>query len=243
MEAIILAGGLGTRLGALTKDTPKPLLPVAGRPFLEYLLAALDGAGCARGVLSIGHLGHLISAEFGEQYRKMRLCYAVEDAPLGTGGGMRNALRQCEARDVLLLNGDTWTEVDYGDMLNRHQAAGRPVTVCVRKVDDTGRYGRVQCEQGAITGFVEKGAAGPGWINTGVYAINRNAVQACNLPERFSFEKDFLERFVDQLRPAAYETSGKFIDIGVPEDYRLAQTLLLDQGFLATIGNDQSTDQ
>lgn len=226
MEAIVLAGGLGTRLAGRLNGVPKPMAPVAGRPFLEILLHQLQRAGCGRVVLSVGHLHSVIQDHFGSAFGGMRLDYSIESAPLGTGGAIRRALQQVNEIAALVLNGDTFLDADYATMLRFHAAEAARMTMAVTHRDDLARYGGVLVTDGRISGFQEKGRSGPGWINAGAYAIDTEMSWPANLPEKFSFETDFLAPEVSQLAPAAYEVDGFFLDIGVPEDLDRAQTEL-----------------
>jgi D-glycero-alpha-D-manno-heptose 1-phosphate guanylyltransferase len=225
MEAIVLAGGFGTRLAARLEGIPKPMAPVAGRPFLEILLAQLARAGCSHVVLSVGYLHQVIQAHFGAAFRGMRLDYAVESQPLGTGGAIRFALGQT-SEDTVVFNGDTFLDADFNRMLRFHSTQAASVTLAVAHVDDLARYGGVAIEDDRIVGFEEKGHSGPGWINAGVYALSRNLAWPAALAERFSIERDFFEPELTRLRPAAYKVEGFFLDIGVPEDFDRAQTEL-----------------
>jgi len=226
MEAIILAGGLGTRLAARLHGLPKSMAPVAGRPFLEILLAQLQRAGCARVLLSVGHLHAVIQARFGASFVGMSLAYVIEESPLGTGGAIRNTLPLAEENSVLVLNGDTFLNADYAAMLRFHLAEAAPLTMAVTRQPDIARYGGVVIESRRITGFEEKGRSGPGWINAGVYVFDRQIEWPPDLPQKFSIETDFLAPHVARLLPAAYEVDGFFLDIGVPEDLDRAQTEL-----------------
>jgi D-glycero-alpha-D-manno-heptose 1-phosphate guanylyltransferase len=230
MQAIVLAGGLGTRLRGVVPDLPKPLAPVAGRPFLAIVLAQLRAQGFDSAVLSVGYRHELIRDAFGDQFDAMALRYAVEDRPLGTGGAIRLAARQCGEADVFVLNGDSYAEVDFADMMAAHRRAGAALTVCAVEVADTGRYGRILVDDGRIAGFAEKGVAGPGLINAGVYAMRRDLLQQPGLPEAFSFETDVLAARLDELRPRAWVARGRFVDIGVPEDYARAQSMFAGAG-------------
>ena len=225
MEAVILAGGFGTRLRAVVPDLPKPLAPVAGRPFLAILLAELARQGFTRVVLSVGYKHELIRATFGEQFMGMEVAYAVEEQPLGTGGAIRLASRQCRGEEMFVLNGDSYVALDYAAMRASHRAARARLTLCAVEVPDVGRYGKVIIGNGRVTGFAEKGGSGPGCINAGVYLLAPALVQGDDLPEAFSFEQDFLTPRLQQLDPLAYVANGLFIDIGVPEDYARAETL------------------
>ena len=230
MEAIILAGGLGTRLAGRLDGVPKPMAPVAGRPFLEILLSQLARAGCTRAILSVGHLHEVIENYFGAEFRGVSISYAIEHAPLGTGGAIRNALRTATEYAVLVLNGDTFLDADYEAMLRFHQEQAAPLTIAVTHCANVARYGGVvmsgTSEGMHVTGFQEKGRAGAGWINAGAYAMNTDIAWPPQLTEKFSFETDFLAPEIASLAPAAYPVDGFFLDIGVPEDLDRAQTEL-----------------
>ena len=225
MQAIVLAGGLGTRLRGVVPDLPKPLAPVAGRPFLAIVLEQLRAQGFVSAVLSVGYRHELIRAAFGDRFDGLELGYAVEDRPLGTGGAIRMAARSCSESDVFVLNGDSYTELNFAEMQARHREANPPLTVCAVEVADVARYGRVLVENSRITGFSEKGSSGPGLINAGVYLMRRDLLESLNLPEVCSFEHEVLAIRLRELRPLVHATRGRFIDIGVPEDYARAQTM------------------
>ena len=223
MEAIILAGGLGTRLGAIAAYIPKPMVPIGGRPFLALLLDYLESQGVARIVLSVGHLRESITGYFGGRYNNVDIAYAVEESPLGTGGAIARSLRLTESDPVFVLNGDTFLELDYPAMLAAHARAGARLTVAVRAMDDAARYGKVVVEQGRIVAYREKEAAGEGLINGGVYVCSADLFDGYDVAAAFSFERDFLMRFSEKLRPGAFRAEGHFIDLGNPEDYHRAQ--------------------
>ena len=231
MEAIVLAGGLGTRLAGRLNNLPKPMAPVAGRPFLEILLGQLRRAGCARLVLSVGHLHETIENHFGAEFHGMRVDYAIESAPLGTGGAIRAALEQVSEESVLVLNGDTFLDADYALMLRLHEKESAPLTMAVTRSANLARYGGVVIrgtgEGLRVAGFQEKGRTGAGWINAGAYAMRKDLRWPADLPEKFSFETDFLAPHIDALAPAAFPVTGFFLDIGVPEDLDRAQTELV----------------
>jgi len=223
MEAIILAGGLGTRLASRLNGIPKPMASVAGRPFLDILLNQLSQVDCMRVLLSVGHLHNVIRDHFGDSYRGMRLDYVIERDALGTGGAIRAALNQASDDTVLVLNGDTFLQVNYLEMLKFHEAEMSRLTIAITHQADIGRYGEVVVTGKRITGFHEKSSLGPGWVNAGVYAIQRAIEWPKDLSERFSFERDFLHRELTALSPAAYKVNGLFLDIGIPEDLDRAQ--------------------
>ena len=230
MQAIVLAGGLGTRLRGVVPDLPKPLAPVNGRPFLAIVLRQLRAQGFDSVVLSVGYRHELIRQAFGDHFGALALVYVVEDRPLGTGGAIRLAARACSEADVFVLNGDSYADVDFADMQGRHCEARVPLTVCAVEVADAARYGRVVVGDSRVAGFVEKGTKGPGLINAGIYLMRRSLLEAPDLPEVFSFERDVLEARLGELRPLAYPTHGRFIDIGVPEDYSRAQGMFPPDG-------------
>lgn len=224
-EAIILAGGLGTRLRGVVDALPKPLAPVAGRPFLAWLLDALAEQGVRRAVLATGYLGELVEAAFGVSWRGMTLVYSREPAPLGTGGALVLAARQIARDAFLVLNGDTWLGLDYTALASSVSATGARIGVALARVPDVVRYGSVRVDHDRIIGFEEKGRSGPGLINGGVYSMCRDMLEGCPLGEAFSFERDVLLPAVSREPVIAYAHTQGFIDIGIPDDYRRAQTL------------------
>jgi D-glycero-alpha-D-manno-heptose 1-phosphate guanylyltransferase len=226
MEAIILAGGLGTRLKSRISGIPKPMAPVAGRPFLEYLLNGLAEAGFTRVLLSVGYLGRVVKDHFGNRWRDVRLDYVEEETPLGTGGAIRRSMNCVSGSRAFVLNGDTWLLVDYRAMDAQHQAADACFSIALSRVADTARYGGVDLSGSRIVGFIEKGRTGPGWINAGVYLLSSDFPWPNGLPERFSFEADVLYPLLPSLRHSVVLNEGYFLDIGVPEDFDRAQTSL-----------------
>jgi D-glycero-alpha-D-manno-heptose 1-phosphate guanylyltransferase len=226
MEAMVLAGGLGTRLAARLSGVPKAMAPVAGRPFLEILLRQLERAGCTRVLLSVGYLHAIIEGQLGAGFGAMRLDYSVEETPLGTGGAIRKTLAMAAEDAVLVVNGDTFLDAGYAEMMRFHREEGVRLTMAVTRQADMARYGGVMVRGKRVVGFEEKGRSGAGWINAGAYVISRDLKWPSGLAEAFSFEKDFLAKETSELSPAAYEVDGFFLDIGVPEDLDRAQTEL-----------------
>lgn len=226
MEAIVLAGGLGTRLENKLCGLPKPMAPVAGRPFLEILLSQLSRSGCTRVILSVGHLHNVIEDHFDAAWRGIGIAYSVENAPLGTGGAIRASLALGTEENILVLNGDTYLDADYAKMMRFHAGQSAPLTIAVAHQPDVARYGGVLLDNNRIVGFEEKGRSGPGWINAGAYAFRRDLAWPPSLPEKFSFETDFLAPETARLHPAAFKVEGFFLDIGIPEDLDRAQTEL-----------------
>lgn len=223
MQAIVLAGGLGTRLRSVVPDLPKPMAPVAGRPFLAWVLDRLVDAGFERAVLAVGYRFEAIRDHFGDNYRGMALHYSVEHTPLGTGGAIRLAADQVTALPVFILNGDTFLELDYAAMYAAHRQASARLSMAVCRVPDVGRYGALALQGDTVCGFLEKGGSGPGDINAGVYLLSADILQQIPVHTDFSFEQQLLVPRVAELRPLAFHTAGRFIDIGIPEDFERAQ--------------------
>jgi D-glycero-alpha-D-manno-heptose 1-phosphate guanylyltransferase len=225
-DAIVLAGGLGTRLRAVVPDRPKPMALVGGRPFLDYVLGHLAAHGLKHVVLSIGYMGEVIREHYGSAHEGMALSYAVETEPLGTGGALQLAMGQCRSDWAIAVNGDTLLDADPMALLAATRASGSPLGVVVREVPDTLRYGRCEVQDGRLVAFGEKGVAGQGYINGGMYAISRGLFQRQPLPERFSFETEILTAQLQAIRPCAMVSDAYFIDMGIPEDYARAQVEL-----------------
>lgn len=222
-EAIVLAGGFGTRLRSVVSDVPKPLAPVAGRPFLAWLLDALARGGLSRVVLATGYLGEMVEAAIGTRHGPLEIAYVREEAPLGTGGSLWAAMGATTGERVFALNGDTWQAADYAAMAAH--APGADLVFAVRPVEDRTRYGSVILDEGRLTGLREKGEAGPGLVNSGIYLLSRALLAKRPLAGAFSFEKEILER-PQGLDIRGFTVDGRFIDIGTPEDFSRAQTAL-----------------
>lgn len=223
MEAIILAGGRGTRLSSAVPDLPKPMASVAGRPFLSYLLATLVARGFTHICLSTGYKGEAILKHFGHTFEGTRLTYAREESPLGTGGAIRAAFPYTSAASVFVFNGDTLTDIDLQALQAQHERSGDQLTVALTEVCDSARYGTVSVAAEHITGFTEKGLSGRHYINAGIYLVRRGLFNTMRLPDAFSFEKEILMDHLSEVKPGAFLSSGYFIDIGIPEDYARAQ--------------------
>jgi len=226
MEAIILAGGFGTRLRPAVAGLPKSMADINGRPFLEFILDRLIVAGTEHVILSVGYLHEAIMDHFKSAYKGIKISYAVETEPLGTGGGIRMAMKHANSGDVLVLNGDTLFMLDLKAFSDFHTRSKSLFSLALRQVESTGRYGAVAIDkEGVITGFAEKNeSAGPGLINAGIYLISRKYFTGYSLPEIFSLEKDFIEKVYRTDKLYGFPGSDYFIDIGIPEDYNRAQT-------------------
>lgn len=225
-EAIILAGGFGTRLQTVVNDVPKPMAPVAGKPFLDYIFLYLKHYGITHVVLSTGYLAHKVSDRYKQEFEGIRVSYAVEETPLGTGGGIRLAMEQCHTEDILVLNGDSFFDVDLNSYVTQYNSCGSGGALALRKVGNAARYGTISLGSGQrILAFKEKDSIEkPGLINGGVYLLNRNIfLEHTPAAKAFSIEKDFFETRNSEIKLCGFEHEGYFIDIGIPEDYNRAQ--------------------
>ena len=228
-DAIVLAGGLGTRLGARSDDLPKVLLPVAGRPFLTWVLDELAMAGLSRVVLAVGHLHQAVIDCIGDVHGPLTIAYSVEDQPLGTGGAVVRALGHTTSDHVLVVNGDTYAGVDVDGMLENHHREDAELTLGIRWQADVGRYGAVDISDGRVVGFAEKTHAGPGGgVNGGVCLVDRLAGRA-HQQRAVLVRARGDQRLVDHRAASGFELSGPWIDIGVPEDLARAAEVLVDE--------------
>jgi len=225
MDAIILAGGFGTRLQSVVSDVPKPMAPINGKPFLEILLKSLEKKGIKRVVLSVGYKAEIIMNYFGNSYGDIELVYEVEDTPLGTGGAIKAALTKCNTDKVLVVNGDTYLEFDM-NKLQTELNDDNQLTVVGVNIDDASRYGRIGASGGLIHSFNEKdGMPTNGLINSGYYVVSKNFFDKKYFPEKFSFEIECLEKIYKKININLFEVGGLFLDMGTPEDYKKASTI------------------
>lgn len=229
-EMLILAGGFGTRLRSVVSDVPKPMAPIASRPFLEYLLDYWISQGIRRFVLSTGHLGNVIQTHFGKSYHSAVIDYVHEQSPLGTGGALRLALNEAPWANemVLMANGDTWFPVDLAQMCNDASQQKTPITLALKAMEENDRYGGVEMgENGKITSFGAKSEGGT-LINAGCYLLNVATLRQAfaDMPEAFSLENDFLADYAASGHVGSSIQDQPFLDIGIPEDYQKASDLL-----------------
>ncbi len=225
-EAIILAGGLGTRLQSVVKDIPKPMADIKGEPFLKYLLDYLSLNGIERVVLSVGFRYEVIEEYFGSKYKNIELHYAVEEEPLGTGGGIMNALNYTYENLVYLINGDTFFKVDLMELFKFHNQTKADFTLALKPMQNFDRYGSVEIGKDRILKFNEKQFKEEGLVNGGIYILNKYLLETLPFPHKFSFEKDFLEKQLNHFFINGCVVDNYFIDIGIPEDYKRAQNEL-----------------
>ena len=225
MQAIILAGGFGTRLQTVVKDVPKPMADINGYPFLRYLLDALLKQGISKVILSVGYKKEVIKAYFDDHYLSMAIEYSSESRPLFTGGAIKQALALTDSEHVFVFNGDTFFDVNLQAMMRHHLQANADITLATKTMKDFDRYGTVVLNHERVIQFEDKKYQPEGLINGGVYLLQPNVFQPFRLPKKFSFENDFLETNLEKLQVNAFQSEGYFIDIGIPEDYLQAHTV------------------
>jgi D-glycero-alpha-D-manno-heptose 1-phosphate guanylyltransferase len=227
IPAIVLAGGLGTRLRSVVPDLPKPMAPVAGKPFLEWLLLDLERQGVRDIFLSVGYKYEAIESYFGNTFGRARLHYIIEPEPLGTGGAIAHALQYIDGEAVFVLNGDTMAPIDLAELDCAAMDGDADLVMSVARLDDVARYGSVEFDdERTIRAFREKGERGAGYINAGTYWLRKQALVTRVERASFSFEQEFVQPHLSALRVQALPTVSQFIDIGVPDDFRLAQSVV-----------------
>ena len=222
MDAIILAGGLGTRLSSVVHDIPKCMAPVAGHPFLYYLLRYLSKYPIGKVILSVGHLREHIFTwiDLHRNLFPFPIEFAIEDAPLGTGGAIQLAMNQVQEDEAVVINGDTFFDVDLNKLLLEHRSSDSSLSIALKPMKDFDRFGNVELdEDGYILKFQEKKYCKSGLINGGIYIVNRVHPFFVGLPERFSFEKEVLENSDNLKKISGFCHDDYFMDMGIPEDY------------------------
>lgn len=221
-EAIILAGGLGTRLSKTVTDKQKVMAPVGGRPFLEFLLKDLSEKGFNRVILAVSYHYEQIKDYFGYSFLNLSLLYSVEETPLGTGGAIKQALSFCNEDFPAVINGDTYFNIDYDALYRVFHENNAKFALAAKEMPDCTRHSTLEIdENGKVLSFSEKKPNQKGYINGGIYIVDRKAFE--NFPEnKFSFERDLLEKENEKL--FSLISDGYFIDMGVPEAYFRANT-------------------
>ncbi|WP_118972533.1 nucleotidyltransferase family protein [Taibaiella koreensis] len=223
MECIILAGGLGTRLSGVVSDVPKCMAPVAGQPFLAHVLQYLEQQHVDHVIFSLGYKSEVVIEYLRQKAYTFKTSWVLEPEPLGTGGGMRRALIKSKEAQVFILNGDTMFAVDLHSMKEAFDARHKAM-LALKPMQDFERYGAVQLNAELdITAFEEKQFRKEGLINGGVYLLDKEKAGLAAFPEKFSFEKEFLEPEAGQGTLQGFVSDTYFIDIGIPEDYYKAQ--------------------
>jgi len=223
-EAIILAGGMGTRLKEVVNEAPKAMAPINGRPFLEYQLDYLDRWGLRKVILSVGYQREMIQLHFGQEYKSLKLQYAIEEEPLGTGGAILNAMKLVEGYSTFIFNGDTYFDVNLQRLDDFRKIKEADLTLAMRYEINPSRFGLLEFDNNnRIIKFFEKDhGIDEGYINGGVYIIRKEYLLRFGLPEKFSFEKDFLQQYYQTEEFYGMRCFSYFRDIGVPEDYQKA---------------------
>jgi D-glycero-alpha-D-manno-heptose 1-phosphate guanylyltransferase len=231
VTAVILAGGLGTRLRSEISDRPKALATVAGQPFLEHIFDQLSSFGITQVVLCTGYMAEQIESLYGTQYKGLSLSYSRETVLLGTGGAVRFALPLIATPLALILNGDSFCEFDLGALEHFHHEHSAQASMVLTHVDDCSRFGSVVInEVGKITSFIEKSAAGgPGYVNAGIYLVERSLLTQVPPGRILSLEKDIFPTWTSQEFFGFRSDTSLFIDIGTPQSFRCAQSLFSER--------------
>jgi len=223
-EVIILAGGLGTRLRSLISDMPKCMAPVAGRPFLSYVITHLQKEGIEKFIFSVGYKNEMIIDFINSHFPFLDSNFSIEEEPLGTGGAIKFACNKTTGKTILVVNGDTLFMIDLDKLAMFHNMCGADCTLSLKPMQNFDRYGVVELNKDySIKSFNEKKFYEGGLINGGVYALHPLRFLEKDLPEKFSFEKEYLEKYFDKTRMYGVVQDKYFIDIGIPEDYERAQ--------------------
>lgn len=227
IPALILAGGLGTRLQSAVPESQKVVAPVQRRPFLARLLDQLSAAGLRRAVLLTGHRADDVERALGAQYGSLRIEYSREASPLGTAGAVRLALKLVTKPTFLLVNGDSYCNIDLQAFFEFHRGRRADLSIAIARVADAGRYGQVRFDaEDRLTSFEEKNPkAAAGWINTGIYLVERQLFQGVPKDAPQSLERDWLPRWTTSKNVVGFRCPGPFLDIGTPESYAAAQTM------------------
>ncbi|MEI7990227.1 MAG: nucleotidyltransferase family protein [Chloroflexota bacterium] len=230
ITAVVLAGGLGTRLRPVITNRPKCLAEVNGKPFLTFLLNQIAFTGIKHVVLCIGHLGEQVKATFGTNYRTLSLEYSQETELLGTGGALRLAVPLLKSGTVLALNGDSYCDLNLEDFWYWHNQQHTPVSLALAMVENVSRYGQVRTnDDGRVTEFVEKGQAqGAGWINAGIYLLGYSMITSIPDGQVISLEKDIFPNWI-QKGLSGYRSPGRLLDIGTPESYAQAELFFAEE--------------
>lgn len=219
MQAIILCGGLGTRLRSIVSNVPKSMAPIQGIPFMQLQLEKLKMAGCNKVVFAVGYKKELIENYFKNDFLGMELVYSKEEEPLGTGGALKQALDYITEDFAIVLNGDVYLDIDFNKLIDRHINTGAVYTLAIKPMENFDRYGNIIFEGDKIIAHIEKKPTNKGYINLGCYVVNKNIFINMNMPNKFSLETDYLTNNITKRLHSYYIYDGYFIDIGIPEDY------------------------
>ncbi|EKR0594077.1 nucleotidyltransferase family protein [Campylobacter jejuni] len=214
MQAIVLAGGLGTRLRSVVQDLPKPMAPINDKPFLEFIFEYLKKQGIKEVILAVSYKYEVIKEYFKDEFLGIKIKYSIEKEPLGTGGAIKDALKLVK-NEVYVVNGDTFFDID----LKKLVLNGSKICIALKQMQNFDRYGTVNVdEQGIVTSFEEKVFKKQGLINGGIYLLKKDIFDEFSLEKKFSFE-EFLQENYKSLKIQTQIFDDYFIDIGIPEDY------------------------
>ena len=223
-EAIILAGGLGTRLRSIVSDLPKCMAPVAGQPFLKHVIRYLLSQGIEKFIFSLGYKHEVIEEFLNNEFPTIHYECSIEQDPLGTGGAIYLACKRAKDNNIIVLNGDTLFKADLNKAFLFHTANNADCTLLLKPMEDVDRYGAVELDDNyAVSSFKEKQYFQTGDINAGVYILNVEQFIDKDFPEKFSFEKDYLEKYYTERKIFGVIEDRYFIDIGIPADFQKAQ--------------------
>ena len=222
-EAVILVGGLGTRLRDSVGDLPKSMAPVDGKPFLVYILDHLCKYRFTKAVLAAGYRHEEIKSFFGNAYKKLELAYSIENEPLGTGGAILKATGSITTDAFLVLNGDTLFNIDLENFRKSFKYSNASLSIALKPMVNFDRYGSVTLDEKRIVSFNEKVFCAEGLINGGIYILRKEWIRKSAPGEKFSFEKDIMEKRVNTDIITGFISDSYFIDIGIPEDYEKAR--------------------
>ncbi len=227
-EAIILAGGMGTRLKSVITEIPKPMAPVGSKPFLAIILDNLNEQGVEHVILAVGYKYEVIESFFGKEYKNIQIDYAIEKEPLGTGGAVSLAINKLNHSAFFMMNGDTLFDVNLAKLGQFHTQQNADLSIALKPIANQDRYGLVRIDEDSkVIEFAEKQHIDKGLINGGVYVTTKQYVKSLNLPNKYSWEKDILELQSSKSNLYGFLSNSYFIDIGIPEDYARAQIELI----------------
>ena len=230
MDVIVLLLVFGTRLKDVTNGKPKTMVDVNGKPFLCYLLDEFIKYDVKNVVLAVGYKKEYIEKYFEKGYKNINITFSEEDEPLGTGGAIKKALGYSKEDDVIVMNGDVYSNVNFKELMNNHKNSKKDITLALKYMENFDRYGAVEFnEQKIITKFEEKQPKEKGYINVGVYVMKKDIFKNINVGNVFSIEKDFFSKYVEEGNFNAYLYDGNFIDIGIPSDYEKVIEILKNE--------------
>jgi D-glycero-alpha-D-manno-heptose 1-phosphate guanylyltransferase len=223
LDAVILAGGLGTRISSVLPDLPKCLAPIRGRPAIEFILDELVAIGTEAFVIAVGHRGDQVRAHLGSEYRKVPISYSFDgDRLLGTGGAIKKAVSASSSNPILVVNGDTLQEFQVSQMLEDYKKHNLPI-ILARRVPNSAQFGTIVEQEGFVSRFLEKTNSRAGLVNSGCYLLPPEVFSGRQLPEAFSFENDFLPILVNSKKLRVVAIEGDFTDFGTPEEFLRSQ--------------------